>query len=189
VAELLAASGKEGFNDYLTASIDRREQLYRASGEPPLDAQAISMFGQMLPYLATLRALSREIAEALSTTPAQGDAASAENLLIAGIQLGQRLNGEVGGHFLIHQLVGIVIEQKLLETLPPQKTYDWLGQTPAERLAELQQQKDQLNQIGKDWSSALGHLSEADLAIYFELVKSNGEFAAMQWLAGRANAP
>ncbi len=189
IAEMLSADGKIGFADYIADSINGREQLYLASGVSPLEAKAVGMTGQMLPFLESLRTLSRDLAEAQAAYTSQGDTANSEKLASLGFELGQQLNVGNGGTLLINQLVGVAIETKVLSSLNPQQTYDWLVGTPAELLAELQKQRDEIKSLTQNWETALGQFSESDLLAYFDMVKSDGELAAMKWLAERLKSP
>src|SRR5205085_12376794 len=110
------------------------------------------------------------------------DAASAQNLAQAGVGLANRLTGGDGGKFLINQLVGIASENIVLQALDQNAPYDFLGgETPAQRLAELKQQKTAIRDL-TTVSGTIPTLSETEQASYWERVKVYGELPAMRWL-------
>jgi len=189
VTELKAAAGKEGFEDYITDFFwPECEQLSLATGAPPALAEwegVEDATRTVLPCLSTLRALAREAAAAQTAFASAGDSASAQSLAQTGVVLGQQLNVERGGELVINQLVGIAIEAIFLSQLPPDETLDWLGQSPAERRAELNQQKEQLRNLTTTIPALLPQLSDAELTDYLDRWKQSGELAAMKWLAAR----
>jgi len=76
-----------------------------------------------------------------------------------------------------------------LKQLPPDEPLDWLGQSPAARLAQLQQQREQIETLSAACQSALPQLGEAEFGEYVNRLVQFRELDAMQWLASRKQGP
>lgn len=188
VAELAAASG-QGIDDYTAASFQERQELFVAAGaSSPIESKGnvIAVALPILqPYLETMKALAEEMAGAQAAYTAAGDSASAQRLAQAGVVLGRQMGG---GRLLIHQIAGIEIEESILRQLPPDDSLDWLGQSPANRLAELQQQREQIQTLSASASTALPQMDEATVGAYIDQVIQFGELEAMKWLTSRSTS-
>jgi hypothetical protein len=193
IKELLAASGKSQFSDYSMETILDGEDLGRFSGSSSMEMHVTSMgamASDLLPELSNFKGVATGIRDAQQQYATSGDAASIQNLAQAGVGLADRLNGGDSGKFIINQLVGIASETIVLQALDQNASYDFLhGETPAERLAELKQQKTTIRDSMKT-QSIVPTLNETEMTSYWERVKVYGEIPAMQWLAERnATAP
>ena len=86
----------------------------------------------------------------------------------------------------------MAMEKRVLEPLAQNQRYDFLGQTPAERLTALKNQRDEIRALTQsvDAFDPASGLTEPELLVYFERLKNSGELAALRWLnANRTNAP
>jgi hypothetical protein len=91
--------------------------------------------------------------------------------------------------YLSNQLTGIAIEQIFLCQLPPDVPLDWLGQSPTDRRAELQQQREQIRTLITTVTPiCLAQLTDAELIDYYDRWKQSGEIEAMKRLASRIPA-
>ena len=189
-AELADALGKQGLDDYTVASFPERQELFVAAGASPMESKG-GVFAAALPtlqtYLETMKTLAQEITSAQASFASAGDSASAQRLAQAGVVLGRQLNTGGGGRLTVGQMTGLDIEQSILRQLPPDDTLDWLGESPANRLAELQQQREQMQNLSAAASSALPQLGDAELSQYVDQLIQSGELEAMRWLAARSS--
>jgi len=192
VGEMVGASSKQGFENYMTAALQECEELFLATGASPIDAKAegfAAVFLMLQPYVETMRDLGQAAAGAQAAYAAAGDSASAQDLAKSGVDLGRQMNLGSGGRLLISQMAGISIEEMFLKQLPPDEPLDWLGQSPAARLAQLQQQREQIETLSAACQSALPQLGEAEFGEYVNRLVQFRELDAMQWLASRKQGP
>ncbi len=189
-AELFAAAGKPVLDDYTATSLGDRQELFTSSGVAAMESKGDAIAGA-LPLVQgvveKLRALSQEIAGAQGAASSNGDSALAQRLIQAQIDLGRQLNTPGPARMAMEQSAGIDIEQTALRQLPPDDVVDWLGQSPASRLADLQQQQEQLQSLSATAAATLPRLGDAELLQYVDLVIQSGEVEALKWLAGRGS--
>ena len=183
--ELVAASGKPQFDNRTTETLLDAQELYLAAGQSPKDANTralADMSGEDLPELATIKRLDNGIADLLKQKIDSGDAESAVNLAQMGLALADKLNSGESGKLLINQLVGMATEAYVLNQLDQNTAYDFLnGQTPAQVLQQLKEQKAAYRQLATAFQAAYLHLTEEEMANYLERSKILGEAAAMRW--------
>ena len=167
-------------------------EAYVNAGFTPAAAHILG-FVDSIPQFALLsgsRQLGRDILALANQDRQDGDTATADNLMTSGLTLGDRLATGDTGKLLISELVGNAIQVSLLSSIDPSTTVEFGGsaQTAAERLADLQARKSILNELVKstllDGLTPL-HASQDDVLAYFELVRSDGDVAAMQWLQNK----
>ena len=185
VADLLAASRKTSFNDYMLDAMQNTEDLYLQSGKSPAEAKALGASTALLPHLAQFKGLAQDMAALQRQYLASGDTASAENLAKMGTQLGQQLIEGEGSKTLISQLVGAAIERIVLSPLDPAKTYDFLQGTIPDRTAQLDANRTATRQRAQFLDQWTRSASDAELISYFDRFKMYGESAAMQWVQTR----
>ena len=190
--ELAAAAAKPRFDDYATADIQATEELLLLAGRSPVEAKGTAFMGTLLPHLQSLTAVSKEMAALVKEQLARGDTAAAENLANMGLAIARQINTGPSRGILIEQLVAMAFEKRVLEPLEQNRSYEFLRQTPAERLAVLQSQRDEIRSLTQklDAFDPASGLTEPELLVYFERLKNSGELAALRWLnAHRTNAP
>jgi hypothetical protein len=188
LADLLAASGKPGIQDYMRDAVQNAEELFLQSGKSPAEAKALASFSALLPHLAQMKNLAQEIAVLQHQYLAAGDAASAENLAALGLQLGQRLGTGEASHTLISQQVGIAVERIVLNPLDAERSYDFLGGSVREHIAQLDARRADMRQDAQHFGAWMRNASDADLISYFDRSKLYGETIAMAWLRQRQEA-
>jgi len=183
--ELLAASSKGQFTDYSMDTILDMENLSQFNGNSAMEAQIESMAamaGDNLPELADFKGIATGIRGMQQQYLTSGDTASAQNLSQAGVDLADHLMTGDSGKFVINQLVGIASETIVLQNLDQNTAYGFLdGETPAQRLADLKQEKASITQFTKN-QNAFFTMSSDQQATYWERIKIYGELPAMQWL-------
>jgi small ligand-binding sensory domain FIST len=151
-----------------------------------LDAKTVAMEALPLPQLAELKGLGESLGKLASQYRQAGDEASAQAALQMGVALGRRVAEPSGQDSVIRNLLGIVIESKILGAMDPVSPYDSAGQTVKERLDELARQRQTIKEVvGNASDSVLQTLSEQDQLSYFERVKVSGELAALRWAQTR----
>ena len=190
--ELAAAAGKARFDDYATADIQATEELLLLAGRSPVEAKGTAFAGTLLPHLQSLTAVAKEMAALERDHLTRGDTASAEALANLGLSIARQISTGPSRGILIEQLVAMAFEKRVLEPLDQNRSYEFLRQTPAERLAVLQTQRDEIRSLTQklDAFDPASGLTEPELLVYFERMKNSGELEALRWLnAHRTNAP
>ena len=185
IEELQAAATKTGIHDYLRERMQGLEELYLSSGMAPAEAKVLGMTGLALPMLPHLNELARETLALQRQYAAAGDTASAEALAQYQVLLARHLSQGQGATCLVNQRVGMAMERGALTLLDPAQTYDFLGQSPAERLAVLQDQTTRMQATIGWFGQWLPQASDSELIAYIDRVKLYGEPAAVQWLRGQ----
>ena len=185
VRDLVAAARKGAFQDYTLDAMQNAEELLLAAGKSPAEAKVLGQSSVLLPHLAQLKGLAREMAALESQYLAAGDAASAEALAQHGLQLSQHLSQGEGSRFLINRLVGGAVERIVLQPLDSETSYDFLQGTVPERLAQTEGRTAETKREFKSVNQWLLQAGEADVASYFERVKIYGETSAMAWVKQR----
>jgi hypothetical protein len=185
VADLLTADKKTRFQDYSLDAMQNGEELYLHSGKTPIEAKVLGGSTTLLPHLAQLRGLARDMAALQVQYLAGGDTASAENLAQMGMRLGQQLTQGEGSRFLINQLVGLAAAKDVLTPLDAQKKYDFLHDTPAHYLEQMNAQRTVIRENSQYVEQWIQSASEPDLISYFDRIKVFGESEAIAWLRKR----
>jgi hypothetical protein len=185
IEELRAAALKPGIHDYLSERMQVLEELYLSSGMPPAEAKALGMTGLALPMLPQLKELAREALALQRQYAVAGDTASAELLAQYQILLARHLSQGQGATCLVNQRVAMAMERGVLDLLDPARSYDFLGQSPAERLTALQNQTTRMEETIRWFGQWLPQASDTELIAYIDRVKLYGEPAAIQWLRGQ----
>jgi len=185
IEDLMAASTKTGFDDYMVDAIQNCEELYRATGKSPAEAKALACSTALLPHLSQLKGLAQDIASLQSEYVAAGDSASAEALAQYGMQLSRDLVSGDGSKTLIGQLVGIATERIVINALDPATHYDFMSDTPSARLAQLEAQVGAIKADAHAVESWLPTATDDDIQNYFERLKLFGERNAFAWLEER----
>jgi hypothetical protein len=190
IKDLVEASGKMQFKDFAMEAMIDEQELHRFAGQSAMMAvHAHGWGGDLLRQLAPMKVVANGIAEAQAEYVQTGDPDSAANLVRMGLGLADRFESGDGGKFLISELVGVAIEGRMLQSLEPNTPYEMLGgKTPAERQAEMKQQKEEYKKVMVNLSEAYGVLSEEEWVSYSDRMKTFGEKEALLWVKQRMEA-
>jgi hypothetical protein len=193
VKDLVAATGKPQFENYTLESQLNAEELGLFLGKSALDSTQTAVAGSTgdtQPELAALKQLASQMEDLQKQELNVGDNSSAGNLAQMGMLLGSQLNSGTSGNYIINQLVGMAVEEKMFDQLDPNTSYDFLGgETPDQRLQELRQQKAMLSQLDKSFEAIAPGLTDAEKVSFQERVKIYGEVTAMRWLVQQHGNP
>lgn len=184
VQELSAASGKGQFQDYTMDFLQNADEAYRAAGYSEAEAKTIAATQLLLPDLAELRQLGRDISKLANAYRQAGDSASADAALQMQTALGQRFGG-FPGEPLISQLVGIAIERDALGAMDPNSSYGNAGQTVQGRLNDLNQTRQNLKDLAQQEEGLFARMSEQDVISYWDRWKAFGSGATLRWAIGK----
>jgi hypothetical protein len=185
VQDLIAAAGKPQFQDYSLDRVQADEEAYRAAGYPVADAKVVATSHLVLPQLAQVRDLGRNILDLANSYQQAGDEASRQAALQMAVNLGRRYGDASAGEMLIAQLVGLNVERTALGAMDPNGTYGVDGQTVQDRLNQLTQQRTAIRELGQQADPLWQSLSDQDWISYHNRSAAFGEEAAMRWLVGK----
>lgn len=186
---LLSATGKSGFNDYVLEAARTTEELYLHDGRSPAEAKALGSSTIQLPHLGQLKKLSQEMATLQSEYLAAGDTAAAEHITRMAIRLGEQLSEGPGSMTLIGELVGLAIEKVALKNLRPEDSYDFLNGTAQDYLTRIEERRASSRPDVAQFESWIRGASEAEILGYFEELHAHGERAALNWMRQRTAEP
>src|SRR5690348_12040311 len=191
VKDLVAATGKPDFENYILESQLDTEELGLFCEESPLKSVETARAGSAADgALTTLKQLASQMTDLQKQELNIGDNNSAENLAQMGMILGDQLNNGANGNYLINQLAGMAVASTMLDQLDSNTGYDFLdGETPAQRLHEIKQQEFKLNQLVKSFEAIKPALTDAERVSFQERVKIYGEIAALQWALQQRGNP
>src|SRR6266496_3621724 len=147
VSELIAASGKQDFQDYTLERHQDDEEAYLGAGYSVAEAKTIPALQLLLPQLAEVKQLGLNLVELANSYRQAGDPDSAQAALQMVANLGQRYGNTVVGETEISRLVGLAVERIALNAMDPNSAYGGAGQTVQDRLDHLAQQSADLKQV------------------------------------------
>jgi hypothetical protein len=184
VQELVAASAKPQFQDYFWDQVQSAEEAWRASGFSEQDARWLGTSQSLLPELAQMKQLNQSIMDLANAYRQGGDTASAEAAIQYNLQLGERL-AQSPNDPLITQLVGAAIQRNALSALDPNSLYGTTGQTVADRIEQLKQQRKLVRDLNQQIQPLLPLLSPQDFITWADRRRAYGELNAMQWMISK----
>jgi RNA polymerase sigma factor (sigma-70 family) len=203
VQELLAASGKQQFNDYSAHRVQDNEQAYLAAGYPVGEAKAMAplqqamywasseeaegmftSFQSQLTQLQQVKELSQNVVELAKSYTQAGDPASARAALQIVANLGQHYSNTSGEDGLSRG-VGGAAEVMALYAMDLNSSYDGGGQTVQDRINQLREQRKAIRGLYAQAVPMLETLSDQDWIGYSDRARAFGEPAALQWVVGK----
>ena len=160
-------------------------KAYRAAGYSVAEAKTIPSMQLLLPQLAQMKELSRNLAELAKSYREAGDETSAQAALHMAANLGQRYSNVSPGEPEVSQLVGIAVERIALNAMDPNSPYGSAGQTVQDRLDQLAQQDAKIRQLSQQTEALHSRMTEQDWISYKDRWRNFGEEAAGRWLINK----
>jgi hypothetical protein len=182
VAEIRAALERPAFYTYASERMDGTQQIYEDMGLNPTEAGLLAMAGLTLPQMSAAQQASRSLMDWQKSAADSGDAAAADDALRLTYDLGRTFATPEASRTLIGQLVGISMEARALKALPAEAQPDWLSVGPAQRLAEMEMQKQNVKDLTTNVDWLLQQQDEQLLAEYLRRNREDGELSALNWL-------
>ena len=185
--QIHSAHGKT-FKDFTTEMALAGEEAYLSAGRNPAEAKAMGSAEVLLPHLAQMKQVGIGLIEQAAQYGAAGERESQEALLAASWEIGRQMreNGRKG--VLITDLVGLAIENRILEAWPEGVDAPFLDNTPAEQLAENQRYRAEVREFTGLMDEWLPGASENEIIAYFERLRVFGELEALEWLRNQRGA-
>jgi RNA polymerase sigma factor (sigma-70 family) len=184
VGDLIAASAKTGYQDFLRERSQGNEEAYLAAGYTIGDAKLLSSVGAAEPNLVQLKELGRDLLGLANSYQQAGDSSSRESALQIAVDLGQRLSNPAAGETMLHQTVGICIERAALQAMDPDSSFDTAGLTVQGRLNQLTSRIDEIRLSARQTDPLWKTLNDQDWVNFEGQLAANGEEAALRWLIG-----
>ena len=185
VQELIAASGKSGFQDYTVDRWYADEEAYRSAGYSEAETRMAATWGLTLPQLKELKQLGLSVVDLATAYRSAGDAASAQAALEIAIRMGKQFDGSTGtaGVPLVTQLVGIALQQMALKAMDPTAAYG--AGTVQEQLEHLAQQQQGISDLVKQSNPLHSKMTPQDWINYNDRIRIFGEQNAIGWLLNK----
>ena len=133
VQELIAASGKQQFQDYTLDRMQDDEEAYLAAGYSAAEAKTIPGSQLLLPQLKQVKDVGLSLVDLAKSYRQVGDETSAQAALQMAANLGQRYKS-TPGETEVSWLVGMAVEGIALNAMDPNSPYGSDGQTVRESL-------------------------------------------------------
>lgn len=188
VGELEAAFGKAKFDDLTLERMQNNEEAYRANGFSEAESRNVAMFQLPLPLLNEMKALTENMTGLSKSYRLEGDTVSADSTVAITLKLGEHFRN-AGNALLVHQMLGIGMEQSALKTLDPEAVFAPAGITPQELLHDLNADQAALSQLVRETVALQDLMSPQDWVVYIDRMKLLGEPNAMRWLQTRFGPP
>jgi hypothetical protein len=181
VGELEAAFGKAKFNDLTLERMQFNEEAYRANGFSESESRSVAMFQLPLPLLNEMKSLTENMVELSKSYRQGGDAASADATVEMALKLGEEFRNS-GNALLVHQQLGIGIEESALKSLDPDAIFGPAGRTSRELLNDLNADQAALTSLVRETVPLQDRMTPQDWVGYIDRMKLLGEPNAMRWL-------
>lgn len=190
LTELTKADAKSRLDVYWLDEAQAVSEAYVSAGFSPADArlEGIARSTTLAFPLSAQQKFCRDISALAVQYQQDGDAAMANSLTEMELKLGERLTTGDAGKSLQNKIVGDTIQRLALSNLDPSTPVESGGttETAAERLADLRAKAKSMYEVVKavplDELVASHTIGDDDVLAYFEHVRNDGEFPAMQWL-------
>ena len=170
--------------DYSLVLASGTEAAYLAAGYNSTEAQLYALFDSSQRNQDTtgkMSSVADKLDELRDHYIKNNDMDAAEPTVAIGLDIGQKIQSQIKPSFLT-SLVGIDIESKILNQLDPQTPINSEGQTAETRLAELNQQKNQLQSlVQKAQDLPISKMSDEQMKDYTQRLRNQGEVNATQW--------
>ena len=182
LAEIRAALERPAFYTYANERMDGAQRLYEDAGMSPVEASLLAMVGLTLPHMTAAQQASRSLMEWQKSAADSGDTGAADDAIRLTYDLGRTFATPEASRTLLGQLVGVSMEARALKALPADAQPAWLVVAPAQRLAEMETQKQNVRDLtaGFDW--VMQSQNENLLAEYLRRNRQDGELSALTWL-------
>ncbi len=182
LAEVRDSNAKTTMNSFTSEKIQGLEELFLNAGLSPLEARERAMGEVLLPLESKMKEVGNYLADLQKAYIENGDHASAAQVAALAMTFGARwANGDARSP-LITTLVGMAMQNRVLQNLDPNTYYDFLGKTAAEAIADLNQQRDQVKIISREVAQYYPTLNDRDKMMFLERRKMYGERNAWSWL-------
>ena len=184
VQELNAASGKGQFQDYFMDFSQNEEEAWSAVGCSTAEAKVFSGWSLGYPQLGELKELGRDMVSLANSYRQGGDEPSAKAVLQMIVNLGLRLDESPSQPYPTRK-TSLDIESIALHAMDPTSSYG--SQTVSDRLNELSQQRDALDELEEqgDQFTLRQKVSDRDWITYKDRCRAFGEETALRWLVGK----
>lgn len=185
IRELAGASGKK-LDDYTQTRILDDSEVFLSAGYSTAEAQTASSRSLLLPQLAPMRDLGKQLVSLADSYTQAGDQASAQAALQMAYNMGQNLeNAQSSGPALISQLVGFALERMALGSMDPNAPFGDNGQTVQDQINRIAQTKQAINQLDQQTQPLMQNLTDQDWVNFTNRRLLFGEVNALQWIKSK----
>jgi hypothetical protein len=188
LAEITSTANKH-FDDYYRHSALGLEEAYLGAGRSPAEAKALGGSEILLPQLAPLKSLGVQLADLSAEYGKAGDSASQQALLNGVYEMATQLRDNGNQGTLVTSLVGLALQNIVLQHWPEGIPADVIQSSIADQLAANQQYRQSIKADTHLLSQWLPSASESEIIAYLDHRQSLGEENALKWLKSRHFLP
>jgi RNA polymerase sigma factor (sigma-70 family) len=181
VQELNAGATKQQFQDYTSERTRTDEEVYQTIGYPPGEAEMIANAFLPEAHLVQMNELGQNLVALAASYEQSGNKTAQEAALQMALSLGKRFDDPAAAETMRWQLIGIRIERAALNVMDPARILG-AGQSVRDRLDQLAQQKEAIQELTRQADPIWKTLSDGDWMGYHAQVARSGEEAAVRWL-------
>lgn len=190
LGEFTEARERSALNMYWLDGIQATAEAYISAGFAHADAYFMGFASSSAPLslLSEFRLLSSDLSSLATQYRQTGNSVVADSLTTMGLTLGDRLAKDDTAKLLINEVVGYSIQMIMLQNLDPSAKVEFGGntRTVTELLGSIQARRKAIHDLSRSvplTDLIMSHaVSDDDIATYFEHLRTEGEFAALQWL-------
>jgi hypothetical protein len=181
VAEVDRARGKS-LDDMAKEMAFAQEEAYLSAGRPPAEAKALGSAEVLLPHLAQFKRLGVDLADAATRYGAAGDTASQQEILAATWEIGRQLREDGRKGTLLNELVGLAVENNVLNKWPDGTDAPFLNRSIEEQKAQNREFRAEVHDVSPILERWLPTASESDVIHYLDRLRMFGEWETFKWL-------
>jgi hypothetical protein len=177
---LRSSGGRADYSDYTNETFRLMESTMIREGHSPVEAKWRAFPQLEAGYLIDLRDTVGSLVRMTGDLPAD-EAASMRSLAS---YMGRRISDESKSGTIVSQLVGLVMEKKVLEGMAEDQSSPYDGLTVAEARESIEAQRRRLMELSgslPDYEQLLQDDPQV-LNLYFERMMQDGEIEALKWL-------
>jgi hypothetical protein len=182
IEEIKKGNSLDRFDSYWRDAMQNNEELMNSGGYSPIIAKVKGFTNVTFGHLSPLRDMGKKInAEALRLLE-QGQVDQAADLALTGQSMARQMSLGEGNALILGELVGIAVEQMMVEILTRPEMPEPIRDEAATTLADIENQRDSIKQMTTDLNQTYGQLDEQTAIRYLDRLKLFGELKAYSWL-------
>jgi len=133
-------------------------------------------------HLNQVRELGDQIVALAAAYGKSGDGVARSTALQMALDLGRRFDDPAAAEAMRWQIIGIRVERAALSAMDPNATVPGTSQLIQDRLQQIAQQKDMLQELTRQADPLWKTLSDDDWSGYHAKMAASGEEVAVRWL-------
>jgi RNA polymerase sigma factor (sigma-70 family) len=180
--DLAAAASKPRLQDYSIERARDDEEAYHSAGRSAMDAKFAASANLLMPHLAQVGELGRNLVEFATTYQVSGEEATQQTILQQVVNLGRRYQDPSLRESLLSLLVGINLERNALTAMDPNRPSGLENLTVQDRIDQLAQRRSAIKELNRQAQPLWQSMSDETWTEYLQRSQAEGEENALHWL-------